>query len=224
MKFRTWCETRLDKIAKLREVFHLIPQDARITLLNQPPRARPIIPTIDRKPDRGLWYAKGREWIEYLIYELKRPPENYVWELTVDPNRVRVIQNKEDALGFTKEFGKSNPYYAGYGDPLLDSRPRPQQIDWGAVSEQYAGIDFCDWYERILYGPLLYLASWDVASGCLWDQSGLRNVKLLLQWDGTQYTPPSPQSGEGGVVGYSSSLPHPPSSASSISSNPSRNL
>lgn len=115
----------------------------------------------DHKP-RGLWYACGTEWIDFVNREYKYGKGDYLYEITLNPSRMLFIDDPLDFMKFEKAYG------VFYG--------RDKIIDWSKVAERYGGIEICPYrYEMRMRSTWYY--PWDVASGCIWDPSAVSDIK-----------------------------------------------
>ena len=118
-----------------------------------------------RKP-KGLWYGIGDNWIKWIKSGMPNWDHKNVYRLNIDDSKMKVIRTYDELIAFDKEYGTNETYN---GDRM---------IDWGKVANKYRGIEIApfifeghmniEWY----YG-------WDVASGCIWDVSCIKNVKKL---------------------------------------------
>ena len=120
------------------------------------------------KPD-GLWYACGDSWIEWT--KSQEPgwleKSKYLYEISTT-SRVLVINTPEKFGAFEKEY-----IYTGPG-AYKDIR----KIDWARVAKDHAGIEICPYREDYPWESNWY-DGWDVASGCIWDSSGIEEIKLI---------------------------------------------
>ena len=62
-------------------------------------------------------------------------------------------------------------------------------IRWQEVVDRYAGILISPYIYSARY-DLRWYYPWDVASGCIWNWRGIKEIKLLAQREGT---PPAPE-------------------------------
>jgi len=103
---------------------------------------------------------------------------NYIYQIDIDYSNMLVMKDFDKLKSFTETYKydpaplntiKNNFYPIGVTD-----------IKWNTVSEQYDGIEI---------NPLVHDArkkiawynSWDVASGCIWKASVIKNIKLLFK-------------------------------------------
>ena len=137
---------------------------------------------IGYKPD-GLWYeckdGSAIDWLEFCKTGLTDGTSRYdsSYDVILNDYEILFITNNHDFKKFEKMYGIPNPRY-----------PDETKIDWPKVASHYDGIEICpylydmrrssDWY----YG-------WDVASGCVWNASG---IKELISADEGCKDEPSP--------------------------------
>lgn len=120
-----------------------------------------------RKPE-GLWYSCGNEWREFVEREQFGAVYKHSYEIRPDFSKILQIKSAEELDAFHKEYGSKGKF----GSDI---------INWESVqSDGYAGIEICPYiYERRFkynwYNP------WDVASGCIWDESGIINIQEISQ-------------------------------------------
>ena len=133
-------------------------------------------PTLQVKPDyagqkpKGLWYGCGDSWIEWI--KLNMPGSflekaNYLYEVKLGEEIIQ-ISSDDEFDNFQSEFGF----------PLGKRGPA---INWKEIQEQeYNGIEICPYnWERRMKSDWYY--PWDVASGCIWNLSGVSDIVLLAE-------------------------------------------
>lgn len=121
---------------------------------------------IGPKPN-GLWYGFGGSWIERAHDLMRMRKHFYIIEVT---DRVLKINNTDDVLKFHEE------YKAQWGE-----RGPEAYIDWPRCYNDYAGIEVQNpigLYKQLdKYHEWLY--HWDVTSGVIWHESGIKNIKQV---------------------------------------------
>ena len=133
------------------------------------------------KPN-GLWYAIGTEWIEWCESEMPHWVHPYCIEIEIDQNKILLIQTLTDLKKFIIEYS-SNPIDSFY------------TIDWKKLSNECSGIEINNYYTlkwRLMnldIGKGIWLSSWDVSSGCIWDLSIIKNWKCYEKDIATQMEP-----------------------------------
>ena len=120
---------------------------------------------VDDKP-RGFWYAVGDECIHYLKRTSNNYVEEYLYELQINPNSVLILNTEEKVLNFTKQYSISK-----YGFEASD-------INWPKVAENFSGIEISPFF-RDLSKNLSWYSTWGIASGCIWNQNGLKSIELF---------------------------------------------
>ena len=125
---------------------------------------------VGSKPE-GLWYecqdSSTVDWIEFCttggMGDLAASYDSS-YDVILNDYQILFITSKHDFKKFEKMYGIHNKSY-----------PEEVKIDWPKVASHYDGIEICpyrndmrmesDWY----YG-------WDVASGCVWNESGIKEL------------------------------------------------
>jgi hypothetical protein len=130
---------------------------------------------------RGLWYACGNEWLEWLDTEMPswKDQVTHVYQLFTAPlspwpanGPVPLLRTAKDIDEFTEDYGKKD---------LWGIRTGTMKIDWAEVARDFpGGIEICpyQWARRRANNTSWY-HGWDVASGCLWGPEGFQNLQLL---------------------------------------------
>ena len=121
---------------------------------------------VDVKPE-GIWYACGREWINYLESESPEDTISHVYELTLDKSYFLILNTNEKILNFNKQYGLTK--YLGVGKDSDSFK----FVDWPFVKMQgYKGIEICPYARKLRNDNRVeWYYPWDVASGCFWDSS-----------------------------------------------------
>ena len=178
--FKLWLEEEDHKKTKALTAFGKTLQKDRKIHVNSYPTIKfmPVeMREKDHKPWGGIWYGCGPSWIEFISSwhrELSTPlAENeYVHEVFVNPNNMIFIRNQKDLEEFNDRYGAEN---------FLGSL-----INWKRVEDDgYVGMDMCDHY--VYSHQLVWLTTWSVSSGVIWNKAGLRGTKLIAKWDGEKY-------------------------------------
>lgn len=141
----------------------------------------------------GKWYSLGDAWQRWGEVGKGSYLHRLVLKRGVlgtlqhrDPNKVLVLQNRNEIMEFNRQFGCR--YH------------RFSFINWAAVARDYAGIEFRN-YERIVkrfrrenkrkqralprqtkwvdHFNLLWYYSVDVSSGCIWNLDVVRTVEYV---------------------------------------------
>ena len=118
---------------------------------------------------QGLWYGCGDAWIKWLGWEQRDWLEasRYLYEIK-PAGKILQISNSDEFNKLESDFG----FHAG------DGAIGGVGIDWKKMQDAgFAGIEICPYMGRS-YG---WYAGWDVASGCIWDSSGIADVVLLAE-------------------------------------------
>ena len=119
------------------------------------------------KPD-GLWYeckdGSAINWLEFCRTGLSGGIGRYdsAYDVILNDYEILFITNNHDFKKFEKMYGVTN----SYGDV---------KIDWPKVASHYDGIEICPYLYRMRADSDWYYG-WDVASGCVWNASGIKEL------------------------------------------------
>ena len=168
--FENWRKYLLTEQATLWD--YKIRPDQKVFLSSEPWTT--FKPTLQVKPDYagqkpdGLWYSCGDSWIEWIKLNLAGSLEkaNYLYEVKLGEEIIQ-ISSDDEFDNFQSEFGFSS----------LDGGA----INWKEIQEQeYNGIEICP-HNRERREELDWYYKWDVASGCIWNPSGVSDIILLAE-------------------------------------------
>tara|TARA_Y100000310_G_scaffold74466_1_gene70694 strand:- start:3247 stop:3795 length:549 start_codon:yes stop_codon:yes gene_type:complete len=130
--------------------------------------ASQVKPEYAQQKPTGLWYGCGDSWIEWVKGEMPKKLEeaNYLYEVKLGG---KILQISNDP-----EFGN---FEANFGLPSRGG----VAINWKKVQKQgYNGVEICPYnWERRMESDWYY--PWDVASGCIWNPSGVSDIVLLAE-------------------------------------------
>jgi len=156
--------------AKSPEVRQLkIAKTDRIVMTDEPLvlryEIRPQPKTVEAKP-HGLWYACGREWLNWTIQNNFHTHFDYVYRLHLDSSYLLMLRTLDEFDLFHNQFTTRR----------VVGLPWP---NWHTIAQAYAGIEICpyQWKRRLEYS---WYYGWDVASGCIWDTNIVQEVEQLL--------------------------------------------
>jgi len=116
----------------------------------------------------GLWYSVGTSWLDWCEVE-NFGFGSHLYEVSMDRSGMLIIDTDEKFVAFNDEYKVGGKYC---------------QVDWLRVSESYTGIEISpyNWDRRSRWDSYWYY-SWDVASGCIWDVSGVA-IKEVFHFEG----------------------------------------
>jgi hypothetical protein len=133
------------------------------------------------KPN-GFWYSISDAWLKWqredeIIYEYDLGTR-YLYEVVIfsdkftgvmnpDPNKLLVLL--PDDVKLFEAVYKLNSEYSGF----LGT------IDWLRVSKDFAGLEIPIYNDELRFG-YKFLYPWDVASGCIWNISVIKEVNLII--------------------------------------------
>jgi hypothetical protein len=132
--------------------------------------------TVDEQDDpmkpKGLWYAIGMEWMDWCDLEGENDwlYNRYVHKITTDPQHILMIRSKKDFWMLKEKYKHSTPSYCG----------SYYEISWKRIAKDYAGIEISpyQWKYRLDVNFDWYY-SWDVASGCIWNEKAIKKITPL---------------------------------------------
>lgn len=119
------------------------------------------------KPHSGcFWWGVGEEWRNWCEAEsFSLESLAYRYKIDLDESKLLILKTEESLDEFTKRYGTHELHLRNY------------RINWPQVAKLYAGIEISPYHWSRRY-DLLWYYTWDVASGCLWDPSIVRSIKL----------------------------------------------
>lgn len=127
-------------------------------------------PKANHKPN-GLWYAVGTEWIDWVQSEMPDWMGHTFYKIEVNTSNILHLKSGIDIDNFTKKYVKFNSI--GY-----DSWEKNANIYWKPVAEEYSGIEISPYQYNSRHKYMWYYG-WDVASGCIWDKSGISKIEKI---------------------------------------------
>ena len=120
---------------------------------------------------KGLWYSIDNEWTEWCIDNMPHWVKKHTFELDLDMSNILIISSAKEALNFMQTYQSKIHIVLG--------------INWEAVAEEYDGIEIQNYYS-IRYNKTLmfsmnslWISSWDVNSGCIWNLDILKEIKRV---------------------------------------------
>jgi len=115
----------------------------------------------------GLWYARGATWLSYAhANEMTDWLDNYRYVYELELNH-KLITND-----FTEyAFDVAGMEAAGFMD-----------VDWSRIAHKYAGV----WVDLSTYDNDFdrhhtWVKFWDIDSGCIWKNAGVKSIKLITE-------------------------------------------
>ena len=158
----------MSKADELNNFIGGLPDDVKVHMSRGPiQKLSTFSQGVEFKP-KGLWYDCDKEWMSWISSEM---PDwvtgyNYVYTIHLNKSNILELKSEDDILNFTQEYGTASTNH----------------IDWKKVSSKYAGIEICpyQWGLR-MYEKTRWYYTWDVASGCIWNPSGV-NINFIGLW------------------------------------------
>jgi hypothetical protein len=133
---------------------------------------RPYVQEPHTKPS-GLWYSVGSEWHDWVKTEMPNWHGDvlHVSKLTLDMRRILVL----DTVAKVRFFAETTkPTKAG---SVLDR----YHVSWRKIERAgYAGIEIAPYQFDLRFDMAVpWYYPWDVASGCIWDVSAIKQITYL---------------------------------------------
>jgi hypothetical protein len=123
----------------------------------------------------GTWYGIGDSWARFCHYDAQWCYD-YVYTLEYDPKTVLHIKTLDEFKIFAEKYkhGGTDFYFNNY-------------INWEMVSNDFDGIEIYPYRKECrLTVDTAWYYSWDVASGCIWNEN-IFSLKKIGFWDGIHY-------------------------------------
>lgn len=125
----------------------------------------------------GLWYecqdGSSESWREFCEFGLTDGANRYdsSYNVILNDYEILFIPDESHFEKFTKMYSVFHPR-----DPT-GSKGLDKVIDWPKVAEHYAGIEICPYLSsKQNDDDYFWYYGWDVASGCVWDMSGIKEL------------------------------------------------
>jgi hypothetical protein len=115
---------------------------------------------------KGLWYAIGVEWVEWVKSNMPEWEKDYIHEIKINENRMIIIRNYDELVAFEEKYG------------IEDQPRRYMVINWGKVATDYDGIEIAPYIFEARNKHMWYYG-WDIASGCIWANGAIQNIEKL---------------------------------------------
>ena len=136
------------------------------------------------KPVGGLWYTSGYAWIEHAISEQPKFITMFVHEIIKNDAKILKIRNEEDNDKFEQKYGvKTSGNLTLQSSSILNFNYSDDEtilINWPDVQRDYAGIEITSFDALKNIG---WRIGWDLPSGCIWNQKGMKDSRLLYVYD-----------------------------------------
>jgi len=120
---------------------------------------------------RGLWYAIGTEWIDWVRDNMPEWEANYAHRALVDETKILRLGHDMSIEEFEHLFGANRQTY--------ETKPVCTAIHWWKVqtykSAKYAGIEIVSPWGMI--GD--WRRTWDISSGCIWSTKAIKSIELI---------------------------------------------
>lgn len=124
-------------------------------------RYRNVKQECSKKP-KGIWYAVGDLWMDWVKNAMPSILDRLTVLYNADISECNILKltNIEELVDFSIEFMDTSDFYS-HGI---------RRIDWELVAKYYDGIEVSNWkLGDGLEEGVLWVDSWDFASGCVWN-------------------------------------------------------
>ncbi len=118
---------------------------------------------IEFKP-KGFWFGIQDSWVDWIEGEAPHWKQDNLYSVEVDEDKCLVINTLEELVKFHNTY-RTNTSYG-------------EMINWSIVADQYSGVIIKEyfWEKRTDY---MWYYTWDVASGCIWDNTAVKSVNQI---------------------------------------------
>lgn len=120
---------------------------------------------------KGLWYAIGTEWLDWVESEMPDWAGDKFYKIEIT-NKVLQIDDKEKFVEFNKRYVEGN-------EEVSPRRRREGAPNWPLLAMHYSGVEIAPYQYEFRYSHMWYYG-WDVASGCIWDKSGIKSINRIV--------------------------------------------
>lgn len=116
-----------------------------------------------------VWYGIGSSWVDWVKSEMPDWETDNVFKIDINESNILIIRNYGEIIEFDRKYGV--PYNFGYH--------KYTNIDWVRVANDYGGIEIAPYiYEA--RRTIEWYYTWDIASGCIWDDGVIRNIEKIV--------------------------------------------
>ena len=145
------------------------------TRIDHEPQISGFSQSIGTKPN-GLWYecqdGSSETWKEFCEFGMS---SGYKYD-----GQYRVLLNDYNIL-FIPDAHHFEKFYEMYSTnhpaDTDGAKGFDKMIDWPKVADHYAGIEICPYRgDKRNDDDSFWYYGWDVASGCVWDPSGIKEL------------------------------------------------
>jgi hypothetical protein len=117
---------------------------------------------------KGFWYSFGTEWVDWVRTEMPEWERPHLFKIDVDTTNILQLNNQSDFNEFVKKYG------------INEKSSWMNMINWDKVSKDYGGFEIPDYGELYsLRYEYMWISSFDISSGCVWDLSLITNITKL---------------------------------------------
>lgn len=127
----------------------------------------------------GFWITDDsedcwRSWCTGERWGLERLTHKH--EIDLDEDRILVLNSEWEVTAFARQYNVDN-WWGPAGEPR---KWRDRCIDWPRLAGDYAGIIITPYIWALrLADDYSWYYGWDCASGCIWDASAIKDVRLV---------------------------------------------
>ena len=124
----------------------------------------------------GLWYecqdGSSETWKEFCTIGFSKGYQyDSTYNVVLEDYNILFIPNEHHFEKFYKMYSVNHP-----ADPA-GTKGFDKMIDWPKVADHYAGIEICPYLSsKRMDDDSFWYYGWDVASGCVWDSRGIKEL------------------------------------------------
>jgi hypothetical protein len=115
---------------------------------------------------KGFWFASDSEWVDWVENEAPHWKGDNLYTVEVDESKCLVLNDIDDLYRFSNKYGVQGSVGT--------------MINWNKVANDYSGVIIPNYiHEARMNSRTDWYYTWDVGSGCVWDNSAIKNVEQL---------------------------------------------
>ena len=167
----------LKEMAIAPELYNKIKPDDRIVMSHDPLEDFRNVKQDKFKSDqrgdkpKGLWYALGTEWIDWVRDQVPKWEGNHIYRLELNESMILKVT---DFKSFEDEYGYVEDYIRN--SSLWRDDKKPKGINWERVSHEYYGVEVIAPFGGEIGN---WNRTWDVSSGCVWNKRGIKKIEKI---------------------------------------------
>lgn len=145
--------------------------------LSLPADLRPVTTQRSVLKPSGLWYSCYESWEKWCSGEEPSWLNGQRYSVEIDTKNMLVVR---DLVAFTEKYAIYNSLTSGDCDLL-----KYRYVDWAEIAKVHSGIEIPRYHWRHRH-DLFWYYGWNCASGCIWDTSIVKSMKLIAPYKITE--------------------------------------